>query len=574
MSCDWYFEVLTEPEMNVAEAEVHHYRSLGISPTTPEQWTRIALALAVCRLTLACLDWAGTNENEQLSRKRCERILKWCDLSVMALQRAELDHNPTVEAMRVLIILTSTIFFETDYGLMGSSPQMLKLHAVAVDVSERLNLHRDPPSYMSSKEKDDRRRMWWALVTIDSHFYSTGATSHSVLRLQNSDTKLPVSRQIYASNTFPDDQMAPLDLRSARSRFELGKFNNRCCQLLAQRKPLATLSDIWKLDQDLVALEANVPPEQRLASDLDLSNLFQRPLRPAGPIDDALRNGQQIFYIGFWHIRSKIHRGLLYTKQTSSDSIKSVINVDAHREIVRRSSYCLLHLYRHTKLPTAFISAIASAALTLSLELIDQPSQPNNCEMRTIIIECFSRLQTNSSPIIGRACQVLEYFLDPTRPRVGIPRSYQGGLSEWQEFDTPEAFHWKADETPENQFDRFAPPATEQREDATIGLSANPAFPADAREFGYPLKPSPEQAGGVHRTPMLDLCYPLNPSPEQAPEVHPSPTLDLCYPLHSSPEQGSEMHGIDLCYPLKQSVEQGTDVHGNPVLNWTCPPFS
>lgn len=139
-------------------------------------------------------------------------------------------------------------------------------------------------------------------VACYRHFYSTGATSHSVLRLQNSDTKLPLPRQIYASNTLPDNHLVPLDLRSARSRFELGKFNNRCCQLLAQRKPLATLSDIWKLDQDLVALEASVIPEQRLATDLDLSTIFQRPLRPAGPTDEALRNGQQIFYIGFWHI--------------------------------------------------------------------------------------------------------------------------------------------------------------------------------------------------------------------------------------------------------------------------------
>ncbi|POW11009.1 hypothetical protein PSHT_08630 [Puccinia striiformis] len=573
LSCDWYFEVLTEAEVNVAEAEIHHYRSLGLTPTSPEQWTRVALALAVCRLTLACLDWAGTDESEQLSRKRCERILKWCDLSVMALQRADLDQNPTVEAMRVLIILTSTIFFETDYGLMGSSPQMLKLHDVAVDVAERLNLHRDPPSYLSSKEKDDRRRMWWALVTIDSHFYSTGATSHSVLRLQNSDTKLPVSRQMYVSTTFADDQMPLLDLRSARSRFELGKFNNRCCQLLAQRKPLATLADIWKLDQDLVALEATIPAEQRLASDLDLSNILQRPLRPSGPIDEALRNGQQIFYIGFWHIRSKIHRGLLYTKQTSSDAVKSAINVDAHREIVKRSSYCLLHLYRHTKLPTAFISAIASAALTLSLELIDQPKQPYHNQIRTIIIECFSRLQTNSSPIIGRACQVLEYFLDPARPCVGIPRTYEGGLREFQELDTPAAFPWQTDVSRENRFEWCAPPAADQR-DTALGLSANPAFPTEPQELCYPLKPSSEHASEVHVTPMLDLCHPLKPSPHQASEFHPSPMLDLCYPLKPSPEQAPEMHGINLCYPMKRSVEQASDVHGNPVLNWSCPPFS
>jgi len=559
LSCDWYFEVLTEPEMNEAEAEVHHYRSLGFTPTSPAQWTRVALALAVCRLTLACLDWAGTDESEQLSRKRCERILKWCDLSVMALHRAEIDQNPTVEAMRVLIILTSTIFFETDYGLMGSSPQMLKLHEVAVDVSERLNLHRDPPSQLSSKEKDDRRRMWWALVTIDSHFYSTGATSHSVLRLQNSDTKLPLPRQMYASNTIPDNHLVPLDLRSARSRFELGKFNNRCCQLLAQRKPLATLSDIWKLDQDLVALEASVLPEQRLATDLDLSAIFQRPLRPAGPTDEALRNGQQIFYIGFWHIRSKIHRGLLYTKQTSSDSFKSGMNVDSHRQIVRQCSYCLLHLYRHTKLPTAFISAIASAALTLSLELIDQPSQPYNFEIRTIIIECFSRLQTNSSPIIGRACQVLEYFLDPTQPRVGIPRSYEGALREWQELDNPEACSWQTeDATRENRSDWFIPPGADQR-DATLSLSANPAFPIDARDLCYPTKSSPEQAAcESNGTPMLNLCSPLKPSPEQSSEMH-------------GKEQASEMHGIDFGYSLQPRVEQ---IPGAQGLNWHYPSFS
>ncbi|PLW47044.1 hypothetical protein PCANC_03527 [Puccinia coronata f. sp. avenae] len=576
LSCDWYFEVLTEAEMNVAEAEVHHYRSLGLCPTSPEQWTRVALALAVCRLTLACLDWAGTDESEQLSRKRCERILKWCDLSVMALQRADIDQNPTVEAMRVLIILTSTIFFETDYGLMGSSPQMLKLHEVAVDVSERLTLHRDPPSQLSSKEKDDRRRMWWALVTIDSHFYSTGATSHSVLSLRSSDTKLPLPRQVYASHTFPDDRTAPLDLRSARSRFELGKFNNRCCQLLAQRKPLATLSDIWKLDQDLVALEASVPPEQRLASDLDLSVIFQRPLRPAGPIDEALRNGQQIFYIGFWHIRSKIHRGLLYTKQTSADSIRSAINLDSHREIVRRCSYCLLHLYRHTKLPTAFISAIASAALTLSLELIDQPSQPYSFEIRTIIIECFSRLQTNSSPIIGRACQVLEYFLDPSQPRVGIPKTYEGALTEWQELETQDqSFNWQPDDpTRESRFEWFPPPAAAGQRDTTLSLSANPAFPADARDLCYPTKPSSDMAGESHGTPMLDSCYPLNPSPEQSSEIHSTPVLGLCYPLKPSHEQTADVQGLDFCYPLQQRVEQTSDAHGNPVLNWTCPPFS
>jgi len=235
------------------------------------------------------------------------------------------------------------------------------------------------------------------------------------------------------------------------------------------------------------------------------------------------------------------------------------MNVDSHRQIVRQCSYCLLHLYRHTKLPTAFISAIASAALTLSLELIDQPSQPYNFEIRTIIIECFSRLQTNSSPIIGRACQVLEYFLDPTQPRVGIPRSYEGALREWQELDNPEACSWHTeDATRENRSDWFVPPGADQR-DATLSLSANPAFPIDARDLCYPTKSSPEQAAcESNGTPMLNLCSPLKPSPEQSSEMH-------------GKEQASEMHGIDFGYSLQPRVEQ---IPGAQGLNWHYPSFS
>ncbi|MBW0485379.1 hypothetical protein O181_025094 [Austropuccinia psidii MF-1] len=437
LSCDWYFELLTESEMNAAVSEVHHYRQLGIYPTTPEQWTKIALALAVCRLTLACLGWAGMQESDQWSRKRCIKILNWCDLSVIALQNAGLDQNPTVEAMRVLIILLSTIFFETDYGLMGCSPHMLKLREVAIDVSERLNLHRDPGRHYSFKEKDDRRRMWWSLVTVDTHFCATGASSSGVLRLQDSDAKLPLSRTVDEADSFSNEKTSKLDLRSARSRFELGRFNNRCCQLLAQRNPLATVADIWRLDSDLVALEARVPEEQRLNSNVELIDFtLNHPHPQPNRLDDALWSGQQIFYIGLWHIRSKVHRGLLYAKLANSDAIRTQINLDLHREIVRNSSICLLYLYRYTKLPTAFLSAIASATLTLCLELIDRPSEPHSKEIRNIILECFGRLQTHSSPIINRACQVLEYFLSRFRPCVGPEQQQEGCLSKWQDMDT------------------------------------------------------------------------------------------------------------------------------------------
>jgi hypothetical protein len=210
------------------------------------------------------------------------------------------------------------------------------------------------------------------------------------------------------------------------------------------------------------------------------------------------------------------------------------------------------------------------------LELIDQPSQPYSFEIRTIIIECFSRLQTNSSPIIGRACQVLEYFLDPSQPRVGIPKTYEGALTEWQELETQDqSFNWQPDDpTRESRFEWFPPPAAAGQRDTTLSLSANPAFPADARDLCYPTKPSSDMAGESHGTPMLDSCYPLNPSPEQSSEIHSTPVLGLCYPLKPSHEQTADVQGLDFCYPLQQRVEQTSDAHGNPVLNWTCPPFS
>ncbi|CAH7689240.1 hypothetical protein BY996DRAFT_4584233 [Phakopsora pachyrhizi] len=434
MHCDWYFELLTQSEINAAAEEVYHFNELDINPETPAQWTRIALALAICRLSLACLDWITTAETERISRKRGEKILRWCDLSVLALKCAGFDQNPTVDGIRVLVILLSTIFFETDYGLMGCSPPMLRLRRVAMDVAYRLNLNRDPERNFSSKEKDDRRRMWWSLVVIDSHFYATGASTDGVIRLQASDVRLPEFRQVNSTERGGYEAFQPLDLRSARTRFELGRLNNRCCQLFSQKRPLATMADIWSLDKEIVELEKRVPVDQRLSVDgkrvLSPQNL---PVHNQIKVDEALWNGQQIFYIAIWHIRSKIHRGLLYTNQTS-EAAQRGINLPMHRDIVKNGSLLLLDLYSHTKLPTAFVSAIASATLTLTLELIERPSDDDNLEIQKKVLECYSRLKTNPSPIITRACQVLDYFLMAIPSRLGtvLPNGLRG-LAGWRQ---------------------------------------------------------------------------------------------------------------------------------------------
>lgn len=82
----------------------------------------------------------------------------------------------------------------------------------------------------------------------------------------------------------------------------MGRFNNRCCDLLARRRPSATVAQIQEFDRDLMETEAMVPADQRIEFALDTITDPQRILRYRSSGSDLWR-GQQIFYVAVWHIR-------------------------------------------------------------------------------------------------------------------------------------------------------------------------------------------------------------------------------------------------------------------------------
>lgn len=412
-SCNWYFGLFDGAELAQASEHFSMLRESAIPPTSANGWLNLAVVLSICRLALALDGWAGVISSKELVQRRKEMIHGWCDMSVLALRHSGFEESPTLDGMKVLITLLSTLFFETDCGVLACSTEMVQLRQITLRCGSSMWLNRNFVTGDAQLD-EERRKVWWSLVVVDSHFGSTGATD-GVIPLRESDVPFPILRgfdtgiptQPNGSTNTPSG----LDLRSPVSRFTMGRFNNRCCELLARRKPFATVAEILQFDRDLLAAEASVREDHRIAFTADS---IKNPRSLAGyrsPPDPDLWRGQQIFYVALWHIRSKLHRGLLFTAKASSPDVKDRINLRVHQDIVKDSSLLLLEFYRYLQLPTAFISAIVGAALTLCLQIAEGPTDPQSDRIKAHVQVVLNRLDGIRSPIIVRSRHVLKYVM-------------------------------------------------------------------------------------------------------------------------------------------------------------------
>ncbi|KAG0145409.1 hypothetical protein CROQUDRAFT_658718 [Cronartium quercuum f. sp. fusiforme G11] len=405
LNVNWYFNLYTPNEIliSLSNLEWDLETKLIILPNNNSDWLNFSIVVSICRISLAL------NSNYLVIEKNRKEILdSFFDLALFSLKLSGFEKLPTINGMKVILTLLSTLFFETDCGVLACSIKMSKLRRIALRCAFEMGLNREIVT-SDLEEQDARRRVWWGLVTVDAHFGSTGA-AEGVISLIESDVN------------FPKTITQEIDLRSPISRFIMGKFNNRCCYLLSRKRPLANISEIEEFDRDLMNMEFNVLSNQRInfkgPSILNLTDLAA--FRDS--LDQDLWRGQQIFYLALWHIRSKIHRGLLFTAQTLDPMVMDRINLPVHREIVKDSSILLLELYQYLQLPTAFISAIVGAAITLCMQLKETPDDPEFNKIVGKIRVVLNRLQSICSPIIVRSRRVLEYMISIVEKEVDQPQ--------------------------------------------------------------------------------------------------------------------------------------------------------
>lgn len=84
-------------------------RESAIPPTSANGWLNVAIVLSICRLALALDGWAGVISSKELVQHRSEMIHGWCDMAVLALRHSGFEESPTIDGMKVLITLLSTL---------------------------------------------------------------------------------------------------------------------------------------------------------------------------------------------------------------------------------------------------------------------------------------------------------------------------------------------------------------------------------------------------------------------------------------------------------------------------------
>ncbi|EEU35508.1 uncharacterized protein NECHADRAFT_88782 [Fusarium vanettenii 77-13-4] len=145
----------------------------------------MALIQSACLISITSM-----SEEDVIANLRCDKetLRRTCSARTeQALTAANFLDTRDLRTMQAFLLYLYYL------KCMGDS-RLRALHGVAVHLSLRMGLNRDPHSYnLASLDVELRRRLWWQLITLVDHPDNSGLDSfHRPLTLE-SDTRIPLN---------------------------------------------------------------------------------------------------------------------------------------------------------------------------------------------------------------------------------------------------------------------------------------------------------------------------------------------------------------------------------------------
>lgn len=116
----------------------------------------------------------------------------WMEGAMVALTCGRFLDNPSVEALRAVIVISTYFVFMAPGESSGAGMGLL---ALGVQVAHSLGLQRDPshtPSKYTFFESEERRRLFWNLFSLCILSSSCLGRTWTIFDLSHIDTKLPL----------------------------------------------------------------------------------------------------------------------------------------------------------------------------------------------------------------------------------------------------------------------------------------------------------------------------------------------------------------------------------------------
>ncbi|GAA99752.1 hypothetical protein E5Q_06455 [Mixia osmundae IAM 14324] len=185
---DWYQHAVCLPDFHRQWAEMRQAIVTG-------QHDRIDLAFmatffGVCAMGVSMMPLARAIR-DGLGADKEKLVDQWLEAAMRALIAGAFLTNPSLEAIRAIVILNTFYIFMTPAEACGSGMALL---GMAGQLAFQLGLHRDPshqPDRYTFKQAEDRRKTWWTLLSFEVLAAAALGRNWSTFDLSNVDTQFP-----------------------------------------------------------------------------------------------------------------------------------------------------------------------------------------------------------------------------------------------------------------------------------------------------------------------------------------------------------------------------------------------
>ncbi|KAL8281016.1 hypothetical protein RQP46_006695 [Phenoliferia psychrophenolica] len=339
----------------------------------------------------------------------------WLEGAMVALTCGRFLDNPSVEAVRAVVVISTFFVFLAKGESSGAGMGLLSL---SVQVAMSLSLHRDPdrtPSKFTFFEAEERRRLFWNLFMLCILSSASLGRTWSVFDLNGVDTRLPLDchdveivdealakagteeRRRYSEETAMTSLIVKMKLAVMAKKINDAAFGI---------KPVA-YKTILDLDRDLKEFEETIPSRYHLRLD-NVGTLY----RPTKHVTVTEMRACMI-QISLASEFIRIHRpwiGTLLSRFTRDVKKYS-------RDQAIHYSRLLLAIYRSPSCAKSSYGGLTfkatSAAVVLGIEVLTFPDGSDTASHRAMVRSaCFQMETHKDSSLARKGARILRFLLE------------------------------------------------------------------------------------------------------------------------------------------------------------------
>ncbi|GAA5956238.1 hypothetical protein JCM21900_006579 [Sporobolomyces salmonicolor] len=372
----------------------------------------IATFLGVCATGLSMMP-VKRAIRDGFSEDKDRMVDHWLEGAMVALTCGRFLDNPSVEAVRATVVLSTFFVFVSTGERSGAGMGLLSL---VVQIALSLGLHRDPdrsPGRFTFFEAEERRRLFWNLFMLCILSSASLSRTWAVFDLNGVDTKLPLDCN---DHEILEEKTAYAAVERRKTKFEETPMTS-----LIVKMKLAVLArkmndrafgihpvpyeEVLSLDAELREFEESIPARYQLR--LDPSGAL---IRPAAHITVTEMRACMI-QISLAGEYIRLHRPwLLLSGQNKTFQYS--------RDQAIKYSKLLLAIYRSpscNKQKWGGLSYKATnAAIVLAVEILSFPDGSEVSSLRTVVKAVQKQLeaQASFSSLCRKGSRLIGFLLD------------------------------------------------------------------------------------------------------------------------------------------------------------------